>query len=205
MADTLTTRLAVGSDVEMLHKIIHWAYRGGGPGKGWTGEEDLIEGPRISITALAEEVEANSALAEAHAIILVAVDEGMDAEVVAERGSDVVGCIKVEKLDGGNAEVGLFAVDPSLQSRGAGSLLLGKAEQHAFGVYDVDETVIHVLSPRTDILAWYGRKGYSPNGNTLPFPPPGTSEDDVGAPRPRDGADLHFIELVKSPTSEASA
>ncbi|KNC55768.1 GNAT family Acetyltransferase [Thecamonas trahens ATCC 50062] len=202
MAATVTTRRATLSDTPILLRVIEWAYRGGAPVSGWTGEEHLVSGPRITQDELEADISAALA-ADAHHVILVAEDSSLDNETCADRfGSSVVGCVKVEKLDRvpepddvvAEAEVGLFAVDPTLQGRGAGGILLAQAEAAAVDVLGASHAVIHVLNVRDDILAWYDRKGYVANGKTMPFPPPGVASRSKLKPA---ATNVHFIELTK--------
>ncbi len=51
-----------------------------------------------------------------------------------------------------------------------------------FAARSMEMTVIH---RRTELIAWYERRGYHPTGETRPFP--------VDPPRP----DLHFVVLEK--------
>jgi ribosomal protein S18 acetylase RimI-like enzyme len=65
---------------------------------------------------------------------------GEAAVLVAKHGDRLAGCIKIEQLDSGDAEVGMFAVDPDFQSSGVGRALLDAAHSFAKEVLDVKNT-----------------------------------------------------------------
>ena len=66
------------------------------------------------------------------------------------------------------AELGLFAVDPSAQSRGIGGRLL-EAQAELLRDAGVDVLVIQVLQSRPELHAWYERHGFTRTGRSVPF------------------------------------
>jgi GNAT superfamily N-acetyltransferase len=104
---------------------------------------DFIDGVRISAEDMRKTLQGNDAVV-----------------LVAQHKERLAGCIKVEQLDNGDAEVGMFAVDPALQSCGLGSALLDAAHHFAEEVLGAKETCMMVLDNRLDILAWYQARGY---------------------------------------------
>ena len=92
----------------------------------------------------------------------------------------------------GEAEIGLFSVDPDLQGSGIGGALLGAAESHAVEHMEARVAVLYVLRSRTDLLGWYARCGYESTDQVLPFP----TDANVGTPRPEAGT-LDFVRLEK--------
>jgi GNAT superfamily N-acetyltransferase len=89
-----------------------------------------------------------------------------------------------------HAYFGMFAVRPGLQGGGVGSALLTEVETRArqLGLHRVEMTV---LSLRSELIAFYERRGYRQVGETRPFP---HTDERFGRPR-RD--DLEFVVLVK--------
>ena len=104
---------------------------------------DFIDGVRISAEDMRKTLQGNDAVV-----------------LVAQHKERLAGCIKVEQLDNGDAEVGMFAVDPDLQSCGLGSALLDAAHHFAEEVLGAKETCMMVLDNRLDIMAWYQARGY---------------------------------------------
>ena len=155
---------------EMLTDVVNWAYRGKSGEQGWTGEMDFIDGIRISLEDMKKTLEGGEA-----------------AVLVAAAGEQLVGCVKIEPLDTGEAEIGMFAVDPDFQSCGVGRALLNAAHEFALEVLEVSETVMMVLDNRQDIIAWYESNGYQVTKETAPFP----KGLNVGVPK----RDLQFVRL----------
>lgn len=86
----------------------------------------------------------------------------------------------------------MFAVKPGFQARGVGGALLVSAEQFARDEYDATSMEMTVIGQRSELIAWYERRGYQRTGETRPFP---YGDERFGLPR-RD--DLHFVVLAKS-------
>ena len=109
--------------------------------------------------------------------------------LVVEHDGALVGCCSLVPEEE-RASFGLFAVRPAQQGAGVGSALLQAAEERAreLGLHEVEMTVVSV---RTELLAYYARRGYLPTGETRPFP---YGVERNGRPR-RD--DLAFAVLVK--------
>lgn len=170
----------VSAQVEMtdqLTDVVNWAYRGKSGQQGWTGEMDFIDGIRISAEDMRKTLLGGDA-----------------AVLVAKHKERLAGCIKVEQLDSGEAEVGMFAVDPDFQSCGVGSALLDAAHDFAEEVLDAKETCMMVLDNRLDIIAWYKQRGYVATDETAPFP----EGLNVGKPKQK----LQFVKLKRQVPAE---
>jgi len=88
----------------------------------------------------------------------------------------------------------MFAVRPGLQGSGTGSELLTYAEDYARAEFAGTSMEMTVIGQRTELIAWYERRGYVRTGEARPFP---YGDERFGLPR-RD--DLHFIVLTKQLT-----
>jgi ribosomal protein S18 acetylase RimI-like enzyme len=143
---------------------------------GWTTEAGLVDGPRTGAAELA-----------------ASIDDPLRLIVVAEdvRTSQPVGCCQLAREPGGDAHFGLFAVDPSEQSRGLGGDLLDEAERRAREEWGAEEIRLLVLEPRSELIAWYRRRGYQPLPSRVSFREiaPSTEQPIAG--------DLHFVGLGK--------
>lgn len=161
-------RPATSGDVDAVVALVESAYRGDSSRAGWTTEADLLGGQRTDTAQVAGLVP----------FMLIADDE-----------TRVVGCCTVVPKDG-HAYFGLFAVQPQLQSAGVGSALLAGAEACAV---EQGESVVQmtVLAQRTELIAFYERRGYLRTGGTQPFP---YGDERFGLPRQDD---LHFVVLAK--------
>jgi GNAT superfamily N-acetyltransferase len=156
-------------DVEAVHALVESAYRGDASREGWTTEADLLAGQRT------DPDEVRAVLADL---------------LLAHEGPDLLGCCVLTPR-GDHGYFGMFAVRPGRQGAGVGSALLAAAEARAraLGLARVDMTV---LSTRTELVAYYLRRGYVATGETRPFP---YGDERFGVPL-RD--DLEFVVLSKA-------
>ncbi|MDZ4837951.1 MAG: GNAT family N-acetyltransferase [Candidatus Melainabacteria bacterium] len=155
----LSGRIAELADIEPLEKLIQYAFRGGKSAKSWTGEEHLVRGPRITLKGLEEIISGQDQ------VVLI-------AEISESDQKKIVGCIHLKK-ENNHGHVGMLAVDPDLQSSGAGKFLMGWCESYAREHYSSTEMVGEVVSGRPELMDWYHRLGYKETGDTAPFNPDG--------------------------------
>jgi GNAT superfamily N-acetyltransferase len=177
------TRLAEERDVPRLMQIVNWAYRGADPtataeeakearpNRAWTTESHLVAGLRTTVDELRRLVASDPARA-AFFVAEVATHDG-DADGGKEKEKeeqwDVAGCVLVEKADDGG-HLGMFAVDPARQALGLGRRLMAEGEAHIWEVFGCEAIVLHVVSVRPELLAYYQRRGYVDTNQTEPFP-----------------------------------
>ena len=167
---------ATFDDIAKLNRLVNSAYRGDSSRQGWTTEADLLDGTRTDEAAIKE------CINEPDSIVLKFVDE-----------EKIIGCVRLLK-HGTSLYLGMFAVDPSLQSKGIGKKLLLAAEDEARkqNCTSIDMTVISV---RKELIDWYKRNGYQETGEKKPVVFTKASE---GKPK----QDLYFITLVKNLNSK---
>jgi len=147
MAAKVNVRAATDDDVDAVVQLVHSAYRGDSSRAGWTTEADLLDGLRTNadeVTSLVPHL------------------------LVAEHEGELVGCCTVVPKDD-HAYFGLFAVRPGLQAGGIGSVLLAAAEDRARGL-GFASMEMTVLALRTELIAFYVRRGYVATGQSVPFP-----------------------------------
>ncbi len=207
-------RLGQERDIERVEAVVNWAYRGqlpeagacelsghddGAKGQGqWTTEAHLLSGPRVT----RDELQRLLGLDPKAKAALFVVEE----RVATDKDDDdlwaVVGCVLVEKEDDGG-HLGMFSVHPHRQGCGLGRLLLDAGEAHITDVFGCHTVLLHVLGQRTDLLAFYQRRGYTllPR-DAHPFlgVPPHLGQSLV-AP---DQEPLHFRILTKTAASRAT-
>lgn len=168
-------RTAISADLPALLDLVQRAYRGDSARLGWTHEADLLDGQRTDAEAL------GAMLADPHQRVLV-----------AEEDARLIGCVQVSAQGDGAAYLGMLSVDPTLQARGLGKLLIDAAEGTALKVFDATSMEMTVIEQRAELIAYYERRGYARTGETRPFP---LDDPRFGLPRRRD---LHFVVLAKS-------
>ena len=171
--DTLTFRDATIADAEAIIALVESAYRGEASRKGWTTEADLLDGQRIDRQLLLELI------------------GGSNARVLmAESAGELKACCELQR-QGDNAYFGMFAVRPDGQGSGVGNRVLAESERIAAQEWQCKEMRMTVIDLRTELIAWYERRGYRRTGIHKPFP---YGDERFGVPR-RD--DLRFEVLSK--------
>ncbi len=153
MIAPLALRLATPADVPALHDLIERGYRGPDAALGWTHEADLFDGARSSPAALL------AIIATPGEVILVHEDAGA-----------IIGCVLVSAAAAGSAYVGMLCVDPRRQAGGLGGRLLAAAEAAAVERHGAARAEMTVIDRRTDLIAWYGRRGYRATGEIRALP-----------------------------------
>lgn len=167
-------RYAGSDDVGAIVALVESAYRGPSGERGWTTESALLGGQRTD----AREVAGLVGRPDGH-ILLARVAGRLVASCHVERQGNV-------------GYFGMFAVDPPAQGGGIGRQVLAEAERIARAEWHALGMRMTVIEQRPELIAWYARRGYHPNGEYEPFP---YGDERFGIPR-RD--DLRFMVLVKS-------
>ena len=134
---------AAETDFPAIVALVNSAYRGQGAQAGWTTEAGYIDGQRIDLATL------NQDLAD----------------------SPLLGCVWIEP-DAETPDawyLGMLTIRPDLQDRQLGRALLAHGEAYARdrGARRMRMTVVHL---RDTLIAWYQRRGYVLTGETKPFP-----------------------------------
>ncbi|MBX9724161.1 MAG: GNAT family N-acetyltransferase [Candidatus Obscuribacterales bacterium] len=170
---TITIRKASTSDVDILERIIQYAYRGGKETPSWTNEYKLVQGPRITKAGL-------------HEIL----NNPKQVLLVAESDS-IIGCVCINYKTETMAHLSMLAVDPDSQSGGIGKQLIRAAEECAYNHFGAREVEITVLTSRDELMDVYRRYGFKETGETEPFLGPESGVTPLVD-------DLHFHVMKKS-------
>lgn len=148
----LNYRLALINDIPQLIELINSAYRQKNENT-WTTEADLVAGERISQNQLEQLLENNNFYL-----------------LVAEHKYQIVACIGLT-FDDFAVEIGTFAIAPDWQNQGLGKLVLAYAETYALSIQaDLNVYVMWVLNVRTELIAFYERRGYIHTGVEEDYP-----------------------------------
>lgn len=147
-------RLATLADLPALKALVESAYRGDSARGGWTHEADLLEGERISAEELAAQL-----TNEAVRVLVLTHDNGRLAATVS-----------ITDLGEGIAYLGMLAVDPAQQAGGLGRTLIADAQDWAARDFSAHTMRMTVISNRSELIAYYIRRGYVDTGRTCPFP-----------------------------------
>lgn len=190
-------RQAESKDIAALKQLLDRCYR---QAEGWTNEADLVAGIRTT------ESELDAIVADSQHYIFVYPKTATDKREGVETG-ELLGCIAVDmgfnksldnKSVSNSAYIGMFAVHPDLQGQGVGHIILQAAktfaERHLSNSQSPTDhprrLTMSILSHRPELLAYYERRGYELNGNSMPFPEDGNN----GEPKRKD---LQLLELEK--------
>jgi ribosomal protein S18 acetylase RimI-like enzyme len=165
----LSITRAEKEDAAAVTRLINSAYRGETANLGWTSESDYMEGLRMT-------------------------DEDMERLIdqphignfkCCTPEEEIVGFISLEQRPG-FLYLSLLTVSPLAQAGGIGKHLLAFADAHARSL-SKPAILLTVVNIRTELIAWYERRGYLATGETMPFP--------IGASRPK--VPVYLIEMKK--------
>ena len=148
----LSCRYANLADVESRVMLVQSAYRGESSRVGWTTEADLIDGTRTDADEVAE-----------------LINKPDSYILLCERDNSLLASVHLENRDD-YAYLGMFAVSPQAQGQGVGKYLLTMAEEIVSRQWQCRFLEMTVISLRTDLIAWYERRGYQRTGHYKPFP-----------------------------------
>ena len=173
----LITRPATTADVPALVSLVNSAYRGDSSKAGWATEADLLDGQRVDVEGLTQTI------ARPGNVILL-----------HERDQVPVACVHLERTDE-DCYLGMLTTRPTTQGAGLGRQMLEAAERWAMEHWSSRTMHMTVIVQRTELIAWYERRGYRRTGERKPFP---YGDERFGLPR-RD--DLAF-EVLRKPLSQ---
>ena len=178
MPTSFLTRTATAQDVDALVALVNSAYRGESSRAGWTTETDLVGGSRVDAERL------QSAVASPDDVILV-----------HEANGEMLACVHLQRTGTDDCYLGMLTTKPTRQGGGLGKQMLEAAERVARDTWGA--TVMHmtVITIRTELVAFYERRGYVKSGERKPFP---YEDPRMGLPK---RGDLEFYVLRKSLTS----
>jgi ribosomal protein S18 acetylase RimI-like enzyme len=161
---------AILSDIPEMNKLVNHAYRGEEAKKGWTFESDLIEGDKRT-----SEKDLLLLFLKKESIFLVAKNEE----------EKLVGSVYLEAKND-NLYLGMLSVEPTLQGKGIGKLLVSNAIQYGQSL-GLEKIQIQVIHRRQELILWYEKLGFITSEKILPFEVP----LEFGKPK----VALHFIEM----------
>lgn len=152
MNQDIAISIVNASDLTELVSLVNSAYRGDSSRKGWTTEAELLEGVRTDYKSLLTQIN------EPGQTILKAVDHL----------GKIIACVSLQEKSE-KMYLGMLTVEPTIQARGIGKILLNAAEAFAIdrNIYCLEMTVISV---RAELIAYYQRRGYQLTGEKRAFP-----------------------------------
>ena len=157
-------RKATHMDASLIADLVNSAYRGDYAKQGWTTEADILDGQRTDAEAIKEVI--HTPLNQ----IEIAFDE---------TSPTILGSVHLIRELPDTLYFGMLTVEPSSQARGLGKSMLEHIEKIARqeGLVRIRLTVIPT---RTELIAFYERRGYVETGRFEPFP---TDDPRFGIPK----------------------
>lgn len=152
MTQALTFRFATLSDADAITANVERAYRGEESARGWTSEAHLMTNPRLApgeIAGIVADPDARFVMAESAGELLA-------TALITNEGSGV-------------AYFGLFAVVPARQAGGIGRTVLAECEDRARTLWGAKIMRMTVISVRSELIAYYERRGYTLTGERKPL------------------------------------
>jgi GNAT superfamily N-acetyltransferase len=171
----MTLEVATPADIADIVALVESAFRGDASRAGWTTEADLLDGRRTG----PDEIGAMLADPDRRLLVERDADGALLASVVLKR-------------DGDDAWLGMLAVRPTSQGRGTGRRVVEATEAWVATQWRAGRMRMTVIVQRTELIAWYERRGYRRTGETAPF---FYGDKRFGLPRRQD---LSFIVLEKT-------
>ena len=173
----MTSNLAISpasfTDIPQLVALVNSAYRGETSKRGWTTEADLLGGIRTDEAAIQKLIDGPGS------VLLQCRNEN----------KELLGCVNLQNKQD-ELYLGMLTVSPDQQGGGIGKELLSASEQYA-RQQQVKAISMTVISIRSELIAWYERRGYHRTGETKPFP---SSDPSFGIPK----QPLKFVVLKKT-------
>lgn len=166
--------IATRADIDDIVALVESAFRGDASRAGWTTEADLLDGRRTG----PDELEIILSDPEQRVLLDRDGQGGLRASVVVSREGDAAG-------------FGMLAVVPALQGAGTGSRVLAAAERWVSSHWGARRMNMKVIAQRSELIAWYERRGYRRTGETAPF---FYGDERFGLPK---RPDLSFVALEK--------
>jgi ribosomal protein S18 acetylase RimI-like enzyme len=137
-----------------IAKLVNSAYRGEYSEQGWTTEAAILGGQRTDPEGIINLI--NAPLNQ----IEIAYDEN---------SQHILGCVHIIQELADTLYFGMLTIEPTLQGQGHGKILLDHIEGIAKirGLKRIRCTVIPL---RTELIAFYERRGFVATGGSEPFP-----------------------------------
>lgn len=150
---TIQFRRANDDDAAAIEQLVNSGYRGDASRQGWTTEADLLDGTRIELS------EVQQLISNEHSVILLGL-----------QNQEIVACVLLQN-EKNSSYLGMFVVRPTLQDQGIGRQLMQAAEQYVQTNWHSERIWMTVITRRSELIAYYVRRGYVQTGIFKPFPP----------------------------------
>lgn len=164
---------ATQKDIANIVDLVNIAYRAKDT-RGWTSESEIIQGDRINAAQVQQ-------LLTDNAKVFLKFEDAC-----------LIGCVSMQ-IQQNSCYIGMLTTHPQVQNRGVGKKILQFAENFAMQNPAIDTLNLSVLSSRTELIAFYQRRGYQLTGETTAFP----IDANVGQPLVKDLVLLYLEKKIQ--------
>jgi GNAT superfamily N-acetyltransferase len=169
----LRFRAATVDDVDAVVAHVNRGYRGESAKLGWTHEADILAGVRATRSMIEAIVASQPPLERIELAFRddeAAAPDAIGVRDAAAPAAPLIACAYLRRDAGGaNCYLGMLTVEPTAQNSGVGRAVLAHAEGLARG-WGCSRMRMTVISTRSELIAYYERRGYVRTGIREPFP-----------------------------------
>lgn len=137
-----------------LARLVNSAYRGEYSELGWTTEAAFLGGQRTDVESL---------------IMLIETPLNQIEIAYDEKTNNLLGCVHLIQELPDTLYFGMLTIEPTLQGQGLGKILLNHLESIA-KIQGLNQIRCAVIPLRTELIAFYERRGFKATGSNEPFP-----------------------------------
>lgn len=150
---TLHFRHATEADISTITHLVNAAYNSTAGPADVLRESDIFTDDRTDLAEITAEIA-----------------DPLKTVLIAEHEGAVVGSASLHRVSDTEAYFGMFAIDPTRQGSGWGRQVLDEAERFVIEAWGAESMRMTVVEIRTELGAYYARRGFLPTGETEIIP-----------------------------------
>ena len=176
-------KTATNQNAQEIANLVNSAYRGEYSQQGWTTEASLLGGQRTDAESLQ-----------------ILIDSPLNQIEIAYEGESqsIIGSVHLIQEIPDTLYFGMLTVEPRAQAKGLGKIILKHVENIALR-YGLKRIRFTVIPNRTELVAFYQRRGFNATGKSEPFP---EQDPKFGMPKVEGLILLEYDKMI--PSNEAT-
>jgi GNAT superfamily N-acetyltransferase len=176
-------KTATNQNAQEIANLVNSAYRGEYSQQGWTTEASLLGGQRTDAESLQR-----------------LIDSPLNQIEIAYEGESqsIIGSVHLIQEIPDTLYFGMLTVEPRAQAKGLGKIILKHVENIALR-YGLKRIRFTVIPNRTELVAFYQRRGFNATGKSEPFP---EQDPKFGMPKVEGLILLEYDKMI--PSNEAT-
>ena len=176
-------KTATNQNAQEIANLVNSAYRGEYSQQGWTTEASLLGGQRTDAESLQRLIDSP----------LNQIEIAYEAE-----SQSIIGSVHLIQEIPDTLYFGMLTVEPRAQAKGLGKIILKHVENIALR-YGLKRIRFTVIPNRTELVAFYQRRGFNATGKSEPFP---EQDPKFGLPKVEGLILLEYDKMI--PSNEAT-